>query len=36
MPNDCDQADWPLDFVPDETCRRKLLVDNPKRLFDAA
>jgi 2-pyrone-4,6-dicarboxylate lactonase len=36
MPNDGDQVDWLLDFVPDETRRHKLLVDNPKRLFDTA
>jgi len=36
MPNDGDQVDWLLDVVPDETCRHKLLVDNPKRLFDTA
>jgi predicted TIM-barrel fold metal-dependent hydrolase len=35
MPNDGDIVDTLLDFVPDETVRRKLLVDNPKRLFDA-
>jgi 2-pyrone-4,6-dicarboxylate lactonase len=34
MPNDGDLVDWLLDFVPDETARRKMLVDNPKRLYD--
>jgi predicted TIM-barrel fold metal-dependent hydrolase len=34
MPNDGDIVDTLLDFVPDEAQRRKLLVDNPKRLFD--
>jgi 2-pyrone-4,6-dicarboxylate lactonase len=34
MPNDGDLVDTLLDYVPDETARRKLLVDNPKRLFD--
>jgi 2-pyrone-4,6-dicarboxylate lactonase len=34
MPNDGDLVDTLLDFAPDETVRRKLLVDNPKRLFD--
>jgi predicted TIM-barrel fold metal-dependent hydrolase len=34
MPNDGDLVDTLLDFVPDVTVRRKLLVDNPKRLFD--
>ena len=32
--NDGDIVDMLLDFVPDEGRRRKLLVDNPKRLFD--
>ena len=36
MPNDGDLVDTLLDFVPDETMRQKLLVDNPKRLFDSA
>jgi predicted TIM-barrel fold metal-dependent hydrolase len=35
MPADQDLIDMLLDFVPDETVRRKLLVDNPKRLFDS-
>ena len=34
MPNDGDLVDWLLDFVPDEVARHKMLVDNPKRLFD--
>jgi predicted TIM-barrel fold metal-dependent hydrolase len=34
MPNDGDLVDWLLDFVPDEKARHKMLVDNPKRLFD--
>ena len=34
MPNDADLVDWLMDFVPDEEARRKMLVDNPKRLFD--
>ena len=34
MPNDADLVDWLLDFVPDEKARHKMLVDNPKRLFD--
>lgn len=34
MPNDGDLVDTLLDFAPDETVRRKCLVDNPKRLFD--
>jgi predicted TIM-barrel fold metal-dependent hydrolase len=33
MANDGDLVDSLLDFVPDETIRRKLLVDNPTRLF---
>lgn len=32
--NDGDIVDMLLDFAPDEGARRKLLVDNPKRLFD--
>lgn len=36
MANDGDIVDALLDFVPDEVARRKLLVDNPKRLFDFA
>jgi predicted TIM-barrel fold metal-dependent hydrolase len=35
MPNDGDLVDTLLDFCPDEEVRRKLLVDNPKRLFDS-
>jgi predicted TIM-barrel fold metal-dependent hydrolase len=34
MPNDGDLVDMLLDFVPDEATRRKLMVDNPARLFD--
>ena len=34
MPDDGDLVDWLADFVPDEAARRKMLVDNPKRLFD--
>jgi predicted TIM-barrel fold metal-dependent hydrolase len=34
MHNDGDLVDMLLDFVPDEVTRRKLLADNPKRLFD--
>lgn len=34
MANDGDIVDALLDFVPDEVARRKLLADNPKRLFD--
>lgn len=34
MANDGDIVDMLLDFVPDEDERHKLLVDNPKRLFD--
>ncbi len=35
MANDGDIVDMLLDFVPDATARRKLLVDNPRRLFDS-
>lgn len=34
MPNDGDLIDMLLDFAPDEAQRRKILVDNPTRLFD--
>jgi predicted TIM-barrel fold metal-dependent hydrolase len=34
MQIDEDLVDMLIDFVPDEVSRRKLLVDNPKRLFD--
>ncbi|HEV2009060.1 MAG TPA: amidohydrolase family protein [Burkholderiales bacterium] len=33
MPNDGDLADMLPDWVPDEAQRRKLLVDNPRRLY---
>jgi predicted TIM-barrel fold metal-dependent hydrolase len=35
MPNDGDLIDMLLDYAPDETLRRKILVDNPARLFDS-
>jgi predicted TIM-barrel fold metal-dependent hydrolase len=35
MPNDGDLIDMLLDYAPDETIRTKILVENPKRLFDA-
>jgi predicted TIM-barrel fold metal-dependent hydrolase len=34
IPNDGDLIDMLLDFAPDEKVRNKILVDNPKRLFD--
>jgi predicted TIM-barrel fold metal-dependent hydrolase len=34
MPNDGDLIDMLLDYAPDEDLRRKILVDNPARLFD--
>jgi predicted TIM-barrel fold metal-dependent hydrolase len=34
MFNDGDLVDWLVDFVPDEAARHKMLVENPKRLFD--
>jgi predicted TIM-barrel fold metal-dependent hydrolase len=34
MPDDGEVVDYLLEFVPDETNRRKVMVDNPKRLFD--
>jgi predicted TIM-barrel fold metal-dependent hydrolase len=33
MPNDGDLVDMPLDLVPNAEARRKILVDNPARLF---
>ena len=33
MPNDGDLLDYLLDYAPDEA-RKKILVDNPARLFD--
>jgi predicted TIM-barrel fold metal-dependent hydrolase len=33
MPNDGDLVDLIPHYAPDETQRRKLLVDNPARLF---
>ncbi|MBL0143901.1 MAG: amidohydrolase family protein [Betaproteobacteria bacterium] len=33
MPNDGDIADLVLDWIPDEGLRRKVLVDNPARLY---
>jgi 2-pyrone-4,6-dicarboxylate lactonase len=33
VPNDGDLMDVMLDYAPDETVRRKILVDNPARLF---
>ena len=33
MPNDGDLIDMLLDYAPDERERRKILVDNPARLF---
>jgi D-galactarolactone isomerase len=33
-PDDADMLDLLLDWVPDETTRRKVLVDNPVRLYD--
>jgi predicted TIM-barrel fold metal-dependent hydrolase len=34
MPNDGDLIDMLLDYAPDEQLRKKILVDNPARLFD--
>ena len=34
MPNDADLLDMLLDFAPDEGHVKKILVDNPKRVFD--
>jgi predicted TIM-barrel fold metal-dependent hydrolase len=35
MPNDGDLLDYLLDYAPDEAVRKKILVDNPARLFDS-
>ena len=34
MPNDGDLLDMLLDYAPDETLRKKILVDSPVKLFD--
>ncbi len=34
MPNDGDLLDLLLDWVPDETTRNRILVDNPRALYD--
>jgi len=34
MPNDGDLVDMLADWVPDEAQRKKVLVDNPARLYD--
>ena len=34
MPDDGGLVDLMFDFCPDENMRRKLLVDNPARLYD--
>ena len=34
MANDGDLVDMPLDHAPGAALQRKLLADNPKRLFD--
>ena len=34
MPNDGDLMDHLLDWIPDEEIRRRVLVDNPARLYD--
>ena len=34
VPNDGDLIDMLLDFAPEEAVRKKILVDNPARLFD--
>jgi predicted TIM-barrel fold metal-dependent hydrolase len=34
MPNDGDLADMLLDWIPDEATRRRVLTDNPARLYD--
>jgi predicted TIM-barrel fold metal-dependent hydrolase len=34
MPNDADLADLALEWIPDERQRKKVLSDNPARLYD--
>jgi hypothetical protein len=34
MPNNRDLADMPLEWIPDAALRRRVLVDNPGRLYD--
>jgi D-galactarolactone isomerase len=34
MPNDVDLLDQMLDWVPDETTRNRIFVDNPAELFN--
>jgi predicted TIM-barrel fold metal-dependent hydrolase len=33
MPNDGDLADMLLEWIPDDAQRRKVLVENPARLY---
>jgi predicted TIM-barrel fold metal-dependent hydrolase len=33
LPNDGDLADLLADWVPDEAARKRILVDNPQRLY---
>jgi predicted TIM-barrel fold metal-dependent hydrolase len=35
MPNDGDLIDMLLDYAPDPAIRKKILADNPARLFDS-
>ena len=34
MPDDGDLVDLLVEFAPDEATRRRILVDNPERLYD--
>ena len=36
MPNDADLADMLLDWIPDESTCKRILVDNPAKLYDFA
>jgi D-galactarolactone isomerase len=36
MPDDADLLDLLLDWAPDETTRKKILVDNPAQLYGFA
>jgi len=36
MPNDGDLLDLMLDWAPDSGVRKRILVENPRRLYDPA
>ena len=33
MPNDADLLDLMMEWAPDETARRRIMIDNPSELF---